>query len=188
MKCQGNCQYVLLQVQICMRKKTFKIKIHVAPLVKRWLDNNFKIRNNAYDISLSSFYFMFSGALQQSHFNAPSILSRKYAGFVEVFIYITEFDFYHYGWEISPLQEVRLSKCCTRLLLDDICNRAMVLHCYLKHPLAKTLLELYNQQFIEESELRFVTLQKYYHRHFRHREQQLLENLRYLDNPPDDSS
>ena len=163
-------------------QKCFKISIKVHPAVTRYFDNIFlKDRvTGAYDIRQSDFYYCISGALQQSHFKAPSLVSKKYSNFILISLIITEFDFYHYGYMMSEYNQYRISKFILNTIIDKACYKIMLAHCICGIPRDTALKAFLDENFFEENELSYNNLRKIYQRKYLEKESEIREFLQLL--------
>ena len=168
-----------------LHKRSYTIEFKVLPLVYRYISEHYVCKNNAFDVFGSPLYYLISSGLSRSNIATPSRISAKYQSYVPIRIYITEWDFYHYGWEMTAVQQVRLSNIIKSQIIETICEKTMVLHCYTHIPREAIIRELMSQNFIEEEELSLASVKKHYQRHFLKKEEKLIENVYYLKNLKD---
>lgn len=145
----------------------YNVDMRVDPLVVKWMDARFRQRRGVYDLGQSCWYTLVSMALCQSsrteRMKAPP---EKYAGFVPVKVGITEYDFYHYGWEVNMTQEIRLSRMVRNIICDEILRNAAIMRARYGISLSraiKTFMVFYN---VTEDDVRFETLRKRYRREY----------------------
>ncbi len=167
---------------IMPHKRLYTTTIKVLPLVFRYISENYVCKQNAFDVFNTPLYYLISSGLSRSNIAIPSRISAKYQSYVPIRIHITEWDFYHYGWEMTPLQQIRLSNIVKSQIIREICEKAMVLHCYTHIPREAAIRELMSQNYFEEEELSLASVKKHYQRHFLKQEEKLIENIYYLKN------
>jgi len=144
----------------------YTLDINVDPLVAGWMERSFKKVRGVYRMGDSCYYGLVSAMLYQSHVKTPSRMPDKYAAFVPVKIAITEFDFYHYGWEVSPLQEIRFSRLIRNILIDTCLRNVAILRARYGLHLTQAI-GFYTIYFgLEEEHVKFETLRKIYRRKY----------------------
>lgn len=144
----------------------YTLDIRVDPLVAGWMERSFKKVRGVYRMGDSCYYGLVSAMLYQSHVRTPSVIPEKYASFVHVKIAITEFDFYHYGWEVSILQELRFSRIIRHLLIDSCLRNVAIIRSRYNIPLSQAISRYMVYYGIEEEQVRFETLRKIYRRKY----------------------
>ncbi|MDD4847614.1 MAG: hypothetical protein PHR53_02470 [Bacteroidales bacterium] len=158
----------------------YRILIRLHPAVVRWLENNFTKENDAFDLTKSDKYYLISGALQRFKVTMPSKVSKRYQRLTPVYIRLTEFDFYHYGWEMAPLHQVRLSDHLYREILNNGCQKIMLAYVVAGIPRDAAIREFLSENFFSPDELNFSGIRKYYQRKFADKESdtyQFIKNL-----------
>lgn len=148
-------------------KCQYNVDMRVDPLVVRWMDARFRKRRGVYDLGKSCWYTLVSMALcQSSRAERMRVPPEKYAGFVPVKVGITEYDFYHYGWEVNMTQEIRLSRMVRNIICDEILRNAAIMRARYDISLSQainTFTVFYN---LSEDDVRFETLRKRYRREY----------------------
>lgn len=155
----------------------YTIELKVDPLVAGWMERSFKKKRGVFRIGDSCWYGLVSSMLCQSHVKTPSVMPEKYASFVPVKVAVSEYDFYHYGWEVSPLQEVRFSRLVRNFIIDECLRNVAILRARYDMPISQAI-TYYSIFFgMEEEQVKFETLRKIYRRKY----QNVEEEYRKLD-------
>lgn len=152
----------------------YNIEIRVDPLVKRWIQNRFTCSKGIYFLGKSLYYSIVSAMLYQSHIATPSQLPKKYSHYETIRLAITEFDFYHYGWSVSPMQEVRFSRLIRNLIIDECLRRAAILRASFNISLAQAINSYFVYHKLSEQDIKYDTLRKIYNRKYIEIEQDYL--------------
>jgi ribonuclease HII len=139
--------------------KLYRISINVHPAVFRYIDNTYPQETGIYNITKSPFYFLVS-----------SMLSR---------------NFYHYGWQIVPLQQCRFSKAILQIIIDQACNKIALAHVIAGIPRDQAIREVILENLFEDNEMNYSSLRKIYQRKYIAKEKAIRE---YLENITDDHS
>lgn len=155
----------------------YTLDIKVDPLVAGWMERSFKKMRGVYRMGDSCYYGLVSAILYQSHVKTPSRVPEKYGSFVPVKIAISEFDFYHYGWEVSPLQEIRFSRLIRNILIDTCLRNVAILRARYDMHLSQAISFYTIYYGMEEDHVKFETLRKTYRRKY----QSLEAEYRNLD-------
>lgn len=148
----------------------YNIDIHVDPLVRKWFDSRFKRHRGVYQLGDSCWYGLVSAMLYQSKRvtgGGDPALPDKYSRFVQVKIGITEYDFYHYGWEVSPIQELRFSRMIRTIVVDECLRSAAIMRARYDIPLSQAINTYTVYYDWTEEDIHFETLRKIYRRHYR---------------------
>lgn len=152
--------------------------MRVDPLVKRWMDIRFKTDHGRYWFGDSCWYGLVSAMLCQSaRVGKPTVVPAKYESFMPVSICITEFDFYHYGWEVSISQELRFSRLVRNLVTDECLRNAAMLRARYNIPLSQAINTYIVKNGFTDEDLNTETLRKTYQRKYKSVE----EDYRALD-------
>lgn len=152
--------------------ENYNVSLKVDPLVKRWMDNRFKFRRGIYFLDNSCYYGLVSALLYQSHVKGPKRLPDKYANFVPVRIGISEYDFYHYGWEVSPMQEIRFSRLVRNIVIDECLRSVALLRASFSVPLSQAINAYTIYYDIADEDIHYETLRKIYQRKYRRIEEE----------------
>lgn len=148
-------------------KLCYNVDINVDPLVVKWLDARFRKPNGIYEMKDSCWYGLVSMALCQSaKAKRESVLPEKYRRFSPVKIRITEYDFYHYGWEVNATQEIRLSRLLKRVIEDEILRNAAIMRARYDMPLSQAINAITVFYNLTEDDVKFETLRKTYRRNY----------------------
>lgn len=156
----------------------YSVNIRVDPLVKRWMDRSFKIDHGRYWLGDSFYYGLVSAMLCQSgRVGTPTVIPDKYDRFVPVRVCVTEFDFYHYGWEVSITQELRFSRLVRSMLVDECLRSVAIMRARYDMPLSQAI-NFYTVYYrLDDDDIKFDTLRKTYQRKY----QDIEKEYRNLD-------
>lgn len=162
-------------------KKQLTISLKVYPAVFRYLENNFpKNVQGVYDLLDSPYYCLISSMLSRSTIKTPSLVPMSYSRFVPIKTYITEFDFYHYGWEINERQQYNLSKTILHVILQNACHEIAVAHVCMNISRDRAIRNFIYENLFEDDELSYSYLIKYYQRNYLENEKKLKEYVSNL--------
>lgn len=146
----------------------YSVDMRVDPLVKRWMDRNFKTDHGRYRFGDSCYYGLVSAVLCQSpRVGNPAVVPDKYARFVPVKVCITEYDFYHYGWEVSVTQELRFSRLVRNILIDECLRSAAMLRARYDIPLSQAINSFTVWYGLTDDDVNPDTLRKTYQRKYK---------------------
>lgn len=149
-----------------MKQKLYRVSLKVHPMVWRYIDNNFQMDNGAYDVTQSMYYPLVLSSICRSNMRLPSRVSDSYEGYRDIMLLITEYDFYHYGYDISPLQQVRYSRILRNIILDLMCRRIVMMRAAFNIPLTRAVGLVVDANLMEPDELKPATLRKIYQRRY----------------------
>lgn len=149
-----------------MKKKLYRVSLKVHPMVWRYIDNNYRKDNGAYNVTKSMYYPLVLSSICRSNMRVPSRVSDSYDGYRDIKILITEYDFYHYGYDISPLQQVRYSRIMRGIILDLMCRRIVMMRAAFNIPLTRAVELVVDANLMEPDELKPSTLRKIYQRKY----------------------
>ncbi len=145
----------------------YNVDMKVDPLVVKWMDARFRKERGIYRLQESRWYTLVSMALCQSaRAERMSLPPDKYAGFVPVKIGITEYDFYHYGWEVNMTQEIRMSRLLRDIICDEILRNAAIMRARYAMSLSRSIGNIMVFYNLDEEDVRFETLRKRYRREY----------------------
>lgn len=149
-----------------MKQKLYRVQLKVHPMVWRYIDNNFRKENGAYDVTQSMYYPLVLSSICRSNVRVPSRVSVFYDEYRDIMLLITEYDFYHYGYDISPLQQVRYSRILRNIILDLMCRRIVMMRAVFDIPLTRAIGLVLDANLMEPEELKPATLRKIYQRRY----------------------
>ncbi len=148
------------------KSKLYRISLKVHPLVWRYIDNNYQKVGDTYDITGSMYYPLVMSLLCRSNVKVPSRVSPKYAEYKNVSVFVTEYDFYHYGYEMSPLQQFKFSKTVKNIIIDQMCRRIAITRAVVDVPLTQLIDLVLNENNMGPEELNAESLRKIYQRKY----------------------
>lgn len=149
-----------------MKKKLYRVQLKVHHMVWRYIDNNFRKKNGAYDVTQSMYYPLVLSSICRSNVRVPSKVYDCYDGYRDIMLLISEYDFYHYGYDISPLQQVRYSRILRNIILDLMCRRIVMMRAAFDIPLTRAIGLVLDANLMEPDELKPATLRKIYQRRY----------------------
>lgn len=159
------------------KKKYYKIPIRVHPAVYRFIDNNYNSVSGAYDFRKENLYYFVSGCIQQSNIKNKSRISVKFSDYVLIYIHITEYDFYHFGYQMSEFQQFRFSKFVLALIIEKGCDKIMLAHTIAGVPRDVAIREFLLENLFEENEFNYAQFRKLYQRKWINKEKEISEFL-----------
>ena len=163
-----------------MKNNLYKITIKVHPAVYRFIDNHFSVSVGAYNLIKSPYYCIISSMLCRSCTKLPSLVYKKFDKYKPIEMFITEFDFYHYGWQMSEMQQCLLSKSMLQLILQQACHEIAVAHVIAGISRRRAICNYIDENLYEEDEISYSYLQKYYQRKYMANEAELRANMEIL--------
>lgn len=111
-----------------MRKRVlYRIEVRVDPAVRRFLLNRFPTTDGAIDLTGSRYYWMVSQMLSRQKVTITSQLPDKFDSYVSVWLSVTQWDFYHYGWIVPDIQQYNFSKLLVAEILNNLCFQVATL-------------------------------------------------------------
>ncbi len=161
-----------------MKNRFYRVSFRVHPAVWRYIDTSFPKKNGAYDMHKSTLYYLFTSITTKSGVRLPSQLCASYKNYVPIELYVTEFDFYHYGYISSEYQQCRLSRHVLHLILDEACRRVAMGKVALGIPVTKGIEHWLIDNGYEEDELTAENVRKIYNRRYKEYERKLNEYYR----------
>ena len=85
---------------------------------------------------------------------------------------ISEYDFYHYGWEVSPMQEIRFSRLVRNIVIDECLRSVALLRASFSVPLSQAINAYTIYYDIADEDIHYETLRKIYQRKYRRIEEE----------------
>lgn len=158
----------------------YKIQIKVHPVVYRFLVNHYPAIDGVYNLIKSPYYCIISSMLCRSCNKLPSLVYKSFEKYVPIETYITSFDFYHYGWQMSEMQQCLLSRSMLQLILQQACHEIAVAHVIAGVPRRKAICHYIDDNLYEDNEISYSYLRKYYQRKYMANEAELIANMERL--------
>lgn len=162
-------------------KQTFKIVLHVHPVVAKWMDFNLEKIGDSYVVSKCKYYPMIVSSLSRKNLKLQSKLPNKFERFEKVFCLISDFDFYHYGFIISDYLQYKISKFIYDDIIDDMLRTTMAVYCSTGMARDKIIRQLLVEYMFEEEEMSIVNFRKIYQRNCLHKEKEFRAFIKECD-------
>ena len=163
------------------RDKTYSIKLTVHPAVAKWIDSNFPNIDNVYELRDTSHYIIFQSALFRKNIKPPSKPLKKTENYVPIRIFINEWDFYHFGWDIPNFAQIKISKLLFDLMMLRFCELIADAYAFGKIPRDVTIRRILVENLFEDDQMNYFYIRKYYQRKFQDtkKEQQIIDFANY---------
>lgn len=162
-------------------KQTFKIALHVHPVVAKWMEFNLEKIGDAYVVSKSKYYPMIIASLTRKNLRLQSKLPSKFEKFEKVFCLISDFDFYHYGFIISDYLQYKISKCIYDDIIDKMLHATMVVYCSTGIPRDKIIRQQLVENMFDDEEMTIVNFRKIYQRNYLWKEKEFRAFIKECD-------
>ena len=137
--------------------------------------NECGVVDGAFDVSRTRFYPLVTSMLVHSAVSTPSHVRGSTALFVPVNILVTEFDFYHYGYTPSMMQQVKFSRLVKQMIIDDCCRRIAMAHAAYGCAVQQAIDQVILSNNFTRDELNPETLRKIYQRKYKDLEDEYRE-------------
>lgn len=147
-------------------KQSFKISLNVHPVVAKWMDCHLEKVGDAYVISKSKYYSIIVGSLTRKNIKLQSRIPEKYEKFEKVFCYISDFDFYHFGFYISDFMQYKISKAIYDDIVDKMLYSTMVLFCCSGLARDRIMRQQLIEFMFEDDEMTIENFRKLYQRKY----------------------
>lgn len=152
-------------------KYTVEIKLH--PTVYRYFDNNIKKDHGVFDVCKTPWYYLISSALSRKNINTSSKTSKKFKNYIPVKVYITEYDFYHYGFELTEYVQSCINKTLLSQIINNACYEIALLHVLKGISRLSATRHYIDCNLYEDNELKTETLYTYYKRNWIKKEEEI---------------
>lgn len=155
--------------------KKYRVSLKVDPMVKRYIDSNFPQWKGAYDLTGSVMYNFVTAMLSHSTMKVPSRVSVKYQYYLPITLLVSEYDFYHFGFECSELQQVKFSNSVRSMILDDLCRKAALAKVLYDMPITRFIFHYLMDLGFEDGEVNEESIRSIYNRKYKEYEKRIQE-------------
>lgn len=160
-------------------KITVDIALH--PLAWKVLREQYSYDGTAVDVGHGWLYSVIVQGLERKHIITAGELRRRPKGLVDGKVYIYYDDFIRYGRFIRLTKQANISRVIYRKERERLCYQIAVFHVATGIERNKVMRHFLDKHGIEEDELSFEALKKYYQRKFRHKEEDYLQDIKQLN-------
>lgn len=161
-------------------KITIDIALH--PLAWKVLMQQYHYDGKAVDVGHGWLYSLIVQGLERQHVITSGELRKKPKGLVDGKVYIYADDFLRYGRFLSLSRQANISRVLYKKERENICNKIAVFHVATGIERNKVMRYFLEKADIQEEELSFEALKKYYQRHYRQKEDDILHDIKELNN------
>ncbi len=169
-----------------MSENCITVPFHFDPAVLRYLENLFNIKSDSVDLQKSFFYPFFIVCLSRIKYKSKKTNSSSFSSFIEGNIVIKEWDYSHYGDNITPAAMIKVNNLIYKLIIREACYRIMIAHVYSGIPRDTCIRNYIYEIGYTDNELSYSALRKYYQRNWISKEKELIENLQFSMSEIDD--
>lgn len=146
----------------------FSITIMTDPMVWRFLQNSVRQSDGALEMPGTPWYGLVTSILSRSTVRLPSKMRRaKYNRFLPCRVWITEHDFFHYGWQTNQYQEHRFNMIMKRWICDEMLRRVAALRSCSDIAIAKAIEHYMISYGFSDEEMNPESMRKAYIRNYR---------------------
>lgn len=159
-------------------KMTIDISLH--PMAWKMLKRHYSYDGIAVDVGNGWLYSVIVQGLERKQIITSGELRKKAKGLVEGKVYIYTDDFMRYGRYLRLSRQANISRAIYKAERDRLCNEIAVLHVATGIERNKVMRYFLDKEDLEEAELSFEALKKYYQRHHRQNEDDILQDIKEL--------
>lgn len=152
----------------------YQTTIHLHPAVIRWIDANFKKKDEIYDIRKDPLYLLIQSGLMRKNIKIPHKKTLKKT-FIPVRFMINEWDFYHFGWVIPSGTQVKINNYLYKSMLYQFCRDIAFGYVFGNIPRDVMVRRILIENLFNDDELNYYNLRKFYSRHYKEKEKELVE-------------
>lgn len=159
-------------------KITIDIALH--PLAWKVLMQQYNYDGKAVDVGHGWLYCLIVQGLERQHVITSGELRKKPKGLVDGKVYIYADDFLRYGRHLRLSRQANISRVIYRKERERLCNQIAVFHIATGIERNKVMRHFLEKADLQEDELSFEALKKYYQRHYRQKEDDILHDIKEL--------
>lgn len=159
-------------------KQIVDIKLH--PLSWRVLKSQFDYDGIAVDLGKGWLYNLVTQGLKRSPIISPWEFNRAPSGMVDGKIYILEYDYNRYGGYMSVAKQANLSVIIYQRERERLCSLTANAHIMAGIKRDTAMRYFLEKEGYEEDEISFEALRKHYQRHYRHHEDDIMNDFNEL--------
>lgn len=158
----------------------YQTTVYIHPAAVKWLDANYTKVDDAYDVRTQPIYVLIQSGLMRKNIKIPQKKSVKSKKNLPVKFLLNEWDFYHFGWIIPNAVQDKISKFLYRSMLFEFCRDIASAYVYGGFPIDVVVRRILIENLMEEEELSYFNLRKFYSRNYAEKEAQLFEFKRIM--------
>ncbi len=161
-------------------KMTIDIALH--PLAWKVLKQQYHFDGKAVDVSHGWIYSLILQGLERNQIITPiRDKARLPKNLISGKVYIYYDDILRYGRFMRLPRQANISRALYRYERERLCHQIAVFHVATGIERNKVMRHFLDSEDIEEEELSFEALKKHYQRHYRHKEERILLDIRQLN-------
>lgn len=160
-------------------KITIDIALH--PLAWKVLKQQYHYDGKAVDVGSDWLYSLIVQGLEKRQVITSGETRKKPKQLVDGKVYIYTDDFLRYGRFLRLSRQANISRVLYRKERESICNKIAVFHVATGIERNKVMRYFLEKADIQEDELSFEALKKYYQRHYRQKEDDILHDIKELN-------
>lgn len=167
-----------------MRKERVKriVDIKLHPLAWRVLKEQYHYDGTAVELGDSWLYNVLTATLRRHQVIAPWEFSRMPQGLIDGRVYISDYDYQRYGCYMSISKQINFSMIIAKRERERLCQLTATAHIMAGVSRDTAMRYFLEKEGYEDNEISFATLRKHYQRHHRHFEEDMLHDLKELNN------
>ena len=163
-----------------MKEKT-TIEIALHPLAWKMLKKEYHFDGKAVDVGKGWLYYLILQGLERQQVVIPCRdKSRLPKNLIKGKIYIFYEDSLRYGQYMRLPRQANISRVLLRLKKERLCQTVAVFHIATGAKRNKVMRHFLEKEGIDDDELSFEALKKHYQRHYRQKEDLLLQEIKEL--------
>lgn len=162
-----------------MREKCVSVPFSFDPAVLRYLETFFNCKSEFVDLRKSFLYPFFILCLSRISCKSKKTNSSSFRSFIEGNIVIKEWDYTHYGDNITPAAMIQVNNLIYKLIVRDACYRIMIAHVFSGLPRDTCIRDYLFEIGFKDEELSYAALRKYYQRNWTNKEKELRDNVQF---------
>lgn len=160
-------------------KTTIEIALH--PLAWKMLKKDYHFDGKAVDVGMGWLYYLIVQGLERQQVVIPCRdKSRLPKNLIKGKIYIFYEDSLRYGHFMRLPRQANISRVLLKQKKEQLCQTVAVFHIAKDLPRNKVMRHFLEKEGIDDDELSFEALKKHYQRHYRRKEDLLLQEIKEL--------
>lgn len=162
-----------------MREKCVSVPFSFDPAVLRYLETFFNCKSDSVDLRKSVLYSFIILCLSRITYKSKKTNPSCFSSFIEGNIVVKEWDYTHYGENITPEAMIQVNNLIYKLIIREACYRIMIAHVYSGIPRDTCIKDYLFEIGYKDDELSYGALRKYYQRNWTSKEKELRENIQF---------
>lgn len=159
-------------------KMTVDIALH--PVVWKVLQQDYNFDGNAVDVGHDWLYLLIVQSLEREQVITAGELRRRPKGLVAGKVYIYYDDYIHHGRYLRLNRQANISRIVYRRERERLCQEVAMLHVACGIERNRAMRHFLEKRGLEDEELSFEALKKYYQRNYRQKEDDILNEITEL--------